>query len=369
MADTQDSQQGKTTLVRTALKNNQYGPERQAVLDPDDQAAVNQYEAAQQAQIDKCQEALDKKKAKAQQAIDDLNEKIATDEENIANDADDKKAVAADKKKLTAHQKALTAANLDLSKAMNAECPPPKKIYCVPVKKSSIKPSLTLDEWEVLNGKGPNKTAIDFSILSKKEGATFAEAYIPWWPDVDKNPNGNPVASVDGKKGYVVGYNNGKRNSSGSTLGQGIDLGGQDKDAYFKNLSATNKTLSNPLSDAEFQQLKNKLDPYMGLKRSQACLFLQAHPLSLEDPENPEFAEKALELLNKNGANTALRDAIKNYNDISQKVSFKDLSSEQQTKLFYDVYNGGTQKGSSFWHDAETYSAEQIQAKQQSAEH
>jgi len=315
----------------------QFGPERQIVLGHDDQAALDRYEGAlakQKAAIQACQGKNQQATDAAKQAITQLNSDIAKDKKNLKDDRGDKQKLAADQKQLAADQKNLAAAKRDLSQAThaNATCPKLKTgISSVP---PSAPPTLISgDQEQALNQ--AYGTNINFrKVLNDAEGGSYADGYVPWWPDVRTNAKGDHVVSVD-KNGTVVGYigANGGPNGSGVTVGPGVDLGAQkNKETYFTRLGATNiKTKS--LTTDQLQALKDKLSPYMGLQRAEASQYLIAHPLHLNDKE--------LELLTSNAVDTHLQPAKDAYKRINPKGDFTKLSENQQTILFSEAYQRG----------------------------
>jgi len=350
----------QTTLVSTAGEKGSLDKAHEATLSPEDQAAVDAYEKDIQGQIDACRNTNQEKLEKAQLAVDDLNEDILEDKEKIANDGQDKKKRAADEKKLASDQKKLAKAQHDLSKAMHAKCPAPKNHACVPGKQASIKGAITGEQQKKMNDK--NGTNIDLGkVLDKAEGGNYADAYVPWWPDVQTDANGNPVATVD-KSGTVMGakLKNGKRNNSGVTIGRGVDLG-KDKDRYFESLDKFNNKYniltSNEMQN-EMQKLKDKLTPYMGLKRAQACQKLIAqrnNSNSADGDKLQNLSDKELDLLNGQAVDENIKNVKDGYKIINPNGDFTKLSDSQQTILFSEAYQGGTGKNSQFQVTASEY--------------
>ena len=84
-----------------------------------------------------------------------------------------------------------------------------------------------------------------------------------------KNNDGSLATTKDGYK-ILDGSS-----QSGVTIGTGVDLGQQEPIAYKKRLK-----------DFEVsQELIDKLEPYMHLKRAEAAEYLLAHPLTLTKKE------------------------------------------------------------------------------------
>lgn len=118
-----------------------------------------------------------------------------------------------------------------------------------------------------------------------------------------------------------------KTSQSGVTIGVGFDLGQMAAWEYNKL----------PLSAA----LKEKLRPYVGLKRFKAVAFLKSHPLSVNEQELKE--------INVIAANRVLDPLVKAYNKASP-VPFQNLPPEAQTVIF----SYGYQWGQGFMHTSAT---------------
>jgi len=144
-------------------------------------------------------------------------------------------------------------------------------------------------------------------------------------------------------------FGNGTKNSSGVTVGPGVDLGGQKKGAYFEDLTALNNKAQILTSD-QLQALKNKISPYMELQRANAAQYLIAHPLHLD--------EKELSLLTGNAVATHVKNVKSAYKAINKpNGDFTKLSKNQQTILFSQAYQGGVdkQKNPAFHATAKAY--------------
>ncbi len=167
-------------------------------------------------------------------------------------------------------------------------------------------------------------TSIDYDKLAEFEGGQATSAYVPWWPKGMKINDGAITVDTTRVKGTeeLAGDN-----QSGVTVGTGVDLGQQNKEEYFKRLKKAGAT----------QVLLDKLDPYMGLKRSAACRYLREHPLTLTQEEVDLIdSEMQKEKIN------AVKDV---YNKFSEKkgynAKFDDLSEAERTVLMSRQYNKG----------------------------
>jgi Bacterial toxin homologue of phage lysozyme, C-term len=139
------------------------------------------------------------------------------------------------------------------------------------------------------------------------------------------------IARMEGSvlKGYVPLPG---RTKSGVTVANGFDLG-QMHVQEFNQL---------PFSAV----LKNKLRPYVGLKKYNAVAFLKSHPLSISQAELLEINQVAMDKI--------LQPLMKNYNKAS-KTPFTSLPKQAQTALFSFAYQYGPDfmkkpSGSKLWH-------------------
>ena len=93
-------------------------------------------------------------------------------------------------------------------------------------------------------------TCIDAVFVSKEEGGSYRSPYVPWGPISGKGKDGKPVLTTG--------------NSSGVTIGTGVDLG-----------SMTQKDLDKLTEMGVSQQTVDKLTPLIGKKREEACKALR----------------------------------------------------------------------------------------------
>lgn len=114
------------------------------------------------------------------------------------------------------------------------------------------------------------------------------------------------------------------------TIGTGVDLGQQKPAAYKERLKDFKVS----------QELIDKLEPYMHLKRAEAADYLLAHPLTVTKEE--------ADLLDAEMKDEHLRRTIAEYGDIVKDIkkhrAFKELSSAEQTILFSRHYQDGNIK-------------------------
>jgi hypothetical protein len=185
--------------------------------------------------------------------------------------------------------------------------------------------------------------SINFEQIANYEGGQALRGYVPWWPIIKsiskngaitvllnfhKNDDGSLATTKDGSK-ILDGSS-----QSGVTIGTGVDLGQQEPTAYKKRLK-----------DFEVsQELIDKLEPYMHLKRAEAAEYLLAHPLTV--------TKKEADLLDAEMKDDHLKNTIAEYGDIVKDIkkhrTFKELSSAEQTILFSRHYqDGNIKKGAS----------------------
>ncbi|WP_050714464.1 pesticin C-terminus-like muramidase [Ottowia sp. oral taxon 894] len=185
--------------------------------------------------------------------------------------------------------------------------------------------------------------SINFEQISNYEGGQALRGYVPWWPII-KSISKNGAITVllnfqEDKKGNFITKEDGTKilngsSQSGVTIGTGVDLGQQKPVAYKERLKAFGVS----------QELIDKLEPYMHLKRAEAGEYLLAHPLTVTKEE--------ADLLDAEMKDDHLKNTIAEYGDIVKDIkkhrTFKELSSAEQTILFSRHYqDGNIKKGAS----------------------
>nr|GFD49109.1 hypothetical protein [Tanacetum cinerariifolium] len=91
------------------------------------------------------------------------------------------------------------------------------------------------------------------------------------------------------------------------------------------------------MTEEEAGQLADKLKPYYGLKRTEACQALRKTPLDLTKKEES--------LVNYESFMTHTDEAISQYSSATGK-EWGDLSEQEQTLLFSQKYHHGSMKPS-----------------------
>ncbi|WP_263145054.1 pesticin C-terminus-like muramidase [Pseudomonas sp. RIT-PI-AD] len=168
-------------------------------------------------------------------------------------------------------------------------------------------------------------TTINYEKLADFEGGQATSAYVPWWPKGVTVKDGVITADTKRVRGTEELAGESK---SGVTVGTGVDLGQQEKSAYFKRLREAGAT----------QELLDKLDPYMGLKRSAACRYLREHPLTLTQDE--------VDLIDSEMQKEKTKSVKNTFNNFSKNNGytkrFEDLSEAERTILLSRQYNTGS---------------------------
>ena len=134
-------------------------------------------------------------------------------------------------------------------------CPLPKKLqYCVdadpftcPNGKAESAKGCKLSD-DVSKSLKDETTCINGSFVSEAEGGSYMSPYVPWGPISGMNKkDGTPVLTAG--------------NSSGVTIGTGVDLGAvKDSDAYLERLVKVGVS----------QETRDRLKPFLGKKKVDA---------------------------------------------------------------------------------------------------
>ena len=194
-------------------------------------------------------------------------------------------------------------------------------------------------------------TCIDGSFVSEEEGGSYLSPYVPWGPFGKQ--------AKDGKPQFTTG------NSSGVTIGTGVDLGGFETEKqqtdYLERLGKAGVS----------QETRDKLKPLLGKKREDACKALRdamgdgprvfpAKDVDLIDADamksrvpqlknqfNAAKKKRVAGLKNsiakekkKKKPDQAKIDALQEQIDGAQ--GFDDLSCADQTVLFSTLYHEGS---------------------------
>ncbi|MFZ4701274.1 MAG: pesticin C-terminus-like muramidase [Candidatus Methylumidiphilus sp.] len=168
----------------------------------------------------------------------------------------------------------------------------------------------------------------------------YSGAYVPWGPEfvqkeVDVGTRKVKVLSpaTDRDRGTLKGWNVGNyKNNSGVTVGMGVDLGAKSE-SEIENLVNKGAKGTGLLTEEQAKSLQDRLKPYAGKKRSEACQYLRMHPLTLNQSE--------LDVLNYSSVKSNLITASNQYGNKTGK-SFGDLGEEEQTLVLSKVYHTGS---------------------------
>lgn len=195
------------------------------------------------------------------------------------------------------------------------------------------------------------KIKIDYAQVSEWEGGSYTGGYVPWGPvlqpvhkdigEKDK-PHNVTIFVPDTTKNKATGQTTPSMrgisgNNSGVTIGAGVDFGSKTDSVQRKAIKNSAKE-SGLLTDAEADALADKVKPYYGLKRTEACQYLRKHPLNL--------SQKEVEVLNYESFMSQTDEVIRQYEGKAKKLSvarknWTDLTEEEQTFLFSHKYHHG----------------------------
>lgn len=233
-------------------------------------------------------------------------------------------------------------------------CPLPRKMqYCMPTD-DATKSELSNAASESLKD---DETCVDGQFVSKAEGGSHRTPYVPWGPFASSKPTAEQK-----KAGKTPDPKFTSGNSSGVTVGTGVDLGAiTDKKAYLTRLEAAGVS----------KQTRDKLEPLLGKKREDACQALREAtkdgPLVLP-PEDVEKIDvdamktrvpslksqfKSAKKKRVAGLKAQIAKEKKKKKPDQQKIDalqsqadgtqdFGDLSCADQTVLFSTLYHEGS---------------------------
>jgi hypothetical protein len=156
-----------------------------------------------------------------------------------------------------------------------------------------------------------------FGLAQKAHAAPASQNKSTSISITDTQIDRNFIRMMEGSnlKGYVPLA---RTTQSGVTIAHGFDLG-QLSMREFNNMNIDPK-------------LKNKLRPYVGLKKYAAVSYLKKHPLTISPGD--------LEQLNIASADSVLKPLVYFYNKAS-KLPFLELPPQAQTALFSYAYQYG----------------------------
>ena len=190
----------------------------------------------------------------------------------------------------------------------------------------------------------PTTVNVDYDQLAKWEG-NYGGGYVPWGPSITSETRNIGTAaqpknvkilvpSTDhDSSGSLEGWKVGQYyNSSGVTVGAGYDMGGKTADGIKSSMTSAAKD-SGLMNDADAKALGDKLAPYAGEKRTDACQTLRATPLDLSQSET--------DVVNYASLSSNTERAIDQY-EAKTGNNWNDLSSQEQTLVMSKVYHTGS---------------------------
>jgi hypothetical protein len=194
-------------------------------------------------------------------------------------------------------------------------CPIPKniRIYCVEADKFTCTNGKTRNggcnvSAEALKALNEGKISIDSNFMFEAEGGSFLSPYVPWAPiDKGKTKDGKPVLTTG--------------NSSGVTIGNGVDLSKVDTKTYLKELEKVGVS----------QATRDTLAPFLGKEREDACKALR------EAKKNGPLVLPAADvnLIDYHALNTRVADVKEQFNSLrkARAAEFqKQINDENKKK-------------------------------------
>ncbi len=233
-----------------------------------------------------------------------------------------------------------------ISSGVYQPCPnekKPKRLNCVePSEKVGMSDAAKQTILADAQKETGNTMQADIGKLMQWEN-NYAGAYVPWGPEfvqkkVDVGTRKVNVLSpaTDRDRGTLKGWNVGNyNNNSGVTVGMGVDLGAKSESEIEDIVNEGTKG-TGLLTDEQAKSLQDRLKPYAGKKRSEACQYLRMHPLTLNQSE--------VDVLNYSSVKSNLIKASNQYGNKTGK-SFGDLGEEEQTLILSKVYHTGSIQG------------------------
>lgn len=232
-------------------------------------------------------------------------------------------------------------------------CPNEKK----PLKKNCVDPSMKLGMGEEAKQKilADAGTAISLNTSANRQlgdkslradigkllewEQNYAGAYVPWAPefrsetvDVGNRNIKVLIPSTERDHGNLSGWKVGKYlNSSGVTVGMGVDLG-RKTEQQINKLVDDGVNGMRLLNENQARALKTRLRQYIGKTRTEACQFLRMNPLTLTQDE--------VDTLNYSSVKDHLVETFKSYEKMTGS-SFADLAGQEQTLLLSKHYHTG----------------------------
>lgn len=228
-------------------------------------------------------------------------------------------------------------------KPKNLACAPASPALQTPHVSEEVKAAVVKSQETKRGESGTMK--IDYDKVTTWEGGSYSGGYVPWGPvikpvtkDIGEKGHPHPVTIFVPDTAHSIPSGQTKTaltgwpgNNSGVTIGAGVDMGAKDEKQYREGLRKAANS-SGLLTEPEAGQLSDKLKPYIGLKRTDACQALHKAPLTL--------SQKEVDLLNYESLMSHTDDARRQYEDATGK-QWSDLSQEEQTLVFSHAYHHG----------------------------
>jgi hypothetical protein len=212
--------------------------------------------------------------------------------------------------------------------------PKAKAVYCVPTHASypGGKSPLTSKKETIDGANKKAGTNIDWNKIESAEGGKHLYAYVPWIVTFSPTKTGKAADGIGDVYAPNISLDNGRvrgSSNSGVTVGSGVDLGATDADE-LKGYGVS-------------AALIEKLKPYIGKHRADACKALREKPLTLTDEEAEEMNRFGF---SKHAENVKLEygRASKAYAKTNPGKTLRpwdELSQGEQTALASREYHNG----------------------------
>jgi lysozyme-like predicted toxin len=161
---------------------------------------------------------------------------------------------------------------------------------------------------DVMKSLNKGNVRIDGSLVSRAEGGSYLSPYVPW-----------AVFRGSNKKGPAISPGN----SSGVTVGTGVDLGKVNPKTYLQDLEKRGVS----------KETRDKLQPFLGLTREDACKALR----DAKDKGGPiVFPQKDIDLIDLDAFERrvpGLRSSFDNQNKQRLAQFQKDIDLESKKKI------------------------------------
>jgi hypothetical protein len=135
-------------------------------------------------------------------------------------------------------------------------------------------------------------TCIDGAFVSEEEGGSYLSPYLPWGPVSARDKKDKPTMT--------------QGNSSGVTIGTGVDLGAQgDPDEYLKELEKRGVS----------QETRDRLKPFLGKTQREACQALR----EAKEKDPLVFPQKDVEIIDTHAMESRVPQLKKSFDQCKRR--------------------------------------------------